>query len=349
MRKIGWLLGIAALVGIFGIATAGARPSPMEAAPSTSISNISVNPNCGPSGGFSGTVTLSGSSTGTVQLGLFYHVPGNSTFTDSGLRASATFSSSSTVAYGFTTFSFPAANTYRIQVIDAAGLRGATTKSNSVQLCTPASTPAPCGSSSAIVPTTTNPSTGPFLGPLGKSTTLPTTSGTTQDYLNSCSPNGSKITTTAAEALSKICAYVGPVDSASQNLFSVAIYGDANGTPGSVLANSAVGTLTADSWNCLPVSASLTASTTYWLMFWSNSALGSTASGHGPTGSFVCPDNASTGALDNLCYTNGPANSGVFWNPAALTTFPSWTNPLSAEGSWVLGPWQFSIAGIVSP
>jgi hypothetical protein len=211
---------------------------------------------------------------------------------------------------------------------------------------TPPPPPAPCGSSNTTV-NATPPGSGPFLGPLGHSTTLPTTTGTVQDYLNSCSPTGSQITPTVSETISNICAYVGPVDVAPQNQFSVALYTDASGMPGTVIASSAVGTLTADSWNCLPMSASLAANTSYWLLFWSNSTLGSS----GPAGTFLCPDNAASGANDNLCYTHAPGGAlvGAFWNPAALTTFPNWTNPLSAGGAWVLGDWQFSLVAVVTP
>lgn len=352
MRRIGLLLGVVALVGILGVVTGGRLPV-AHASPATSITSISVSATCGSLGGFTGTVTLDGTFTGTVQLGLFYHVPGHSTFVDSGLRADATFAGTNVATYNFAPFTYAGANTYRIQVIDAAGLGGSTAKSNSVPVCAgspPPPPPAPCGSSNTTV-NATLPGTGPFLGPLGHSTTLPTTSGTVQDYLNSCSPNGSQITPTVAETISNICAYVGPVDAAPQNQFSLALYSDASGMPGAVIASSAVGTLTADSWNCLPVPASLAANTSYWLLFWSNSTLGSSAPGSGPTGTFVCPDNAASGANGNLCYTHAPGGAlvGAYWNPAALTTFPNWTNPLSAGGGWVLGDWQFSLVAEVTP
>ncbi|HLZ69037.1 MAG TPA: choice-of-anchor R domain-containing protein [Dehalococcoidia bacterium] len=350
-------LGLMILVGILGLATSGIRPPLAAASPATSISSISVSSTCDSQGGFTGTVTLSGTFTGTVVLGLFYHVPGGSQFVDSGRRANAVFSGTSTAVYQFAAFSFAGANSYRIQVIDSGGLGGSTVKSNSVPPCTGTPPPpppppppsSPCGNSSSTVPTT-SPGSGPFLGPLGHGSTLPPTTGTIQDYSNSCSPNGSKITVgSQAETVSSICAYVGPVAAAPENQFSVAIYADASGTPGALLTHSAVGVLTADSWNCVPISATLQANTAYWLMFWSNSSAGSSGPGAGPAGSGVCPDDTHSGADGNLCYINGPAGSGAFWQPAALTTFPTWSTPLSAGGFWVLGPWQFSIVAVVSP
>jgi hypothetical protein len=65
-------------------------------------------------------------------------------------------------------------------------------------------------------------------------------------------------------------AYVGPVDPAPYNQYQLAIYTDSNGTPGTLVAQSASGTLTPNSWNTLPLSASLQAGATYWLMYNTN-------------------------------------------------------------------------------
>jgi hypothetical protein len=135
-----------------------------HAAPATSITSISVNSTCGTAGGFTGTVTLNGTSSGTITLGLFYHVPGNSTFIDSGLRATATFTGGSTATYNFASFTFPGANTYRIQVIDSGGLGGATVKSNSVQPCTP-------GTTTTATPTSPPPTKTTATPTIGKTTT----------------------------------------------------------------------------------------------------------------------------------------------------------------------------------
>jgi len=163
------MLGAFTLVGGFGDLQIGT----VEASPATSITNISVSGTCGTSGGFTGTVTLNGTGfTGTVQLGLFSHVPGGQ-FTDTLQRADAVFNGGSTATYNFAPFTVSGANSYRIQVINAAGLGGDTTKSNSVNPCTggPSTTTTTTTTTSVSV-TTTAPST-------TTTTTVATTTGGT--------------------------------------------------------------------------------------------------------------------------------------------------------------------------
>jgi hypothetical protein len=62
----------------------------------------------------------------------------------------------------------------------------------------------------------------------------------------------------------------GPLGAAPNNKFQMAIYTDAGGKPGSLLASTASGTLTANSWNTLPITGSLTANSTYWLAYNTN-------------------------------------------------------------------------------
>jgi hypothetical protein len=164
------MLGAFAVAGGFGDLQVGT----VEAAAATSIQSISVSATCGTAGGFTGTVTLDGSFTGTVQLGLFYHVPGGSQFVDSGLRANATFTGGNTATYNFASFIFPGANSYRIQVINAAGLGGATTKSNSVPPCTGTTTTTTTSSTTSTTSSTTTVTT-----TTGTTTTGTTTTGTT--------------------------------------------------------------------------------------------------------------------------------------------------------------------------
>jgi mucin-6/19 len=162
MRRLRGTLGTAAVVVLLvaafmwaGGIGPNAQSSVAKAGPSgsVSISSISVSSTCGEAGGFTGTVTLSGNATTTVTLGLFYHVPGTSTFQDSGLTDNVVFSNSNTAPYNFSSFTATNANTYRIQVVDSGGLGGATVKSNSVQPCTPTTT------TTTTTSTTTSPST----------------------------------------------------------------------------------------------------------------------------------------------------------------------------------------------
>jgi hypothetical protein len=302
-------------------------PLTAEAAPSStpSISNISVNAACDTQGGFTGTVTLSASFTGSVTLGLFYHLPGGAQFLDSAVRTTATFTNSGTASYAFGAYTGPAGtNSYRIQVIDAAGLGGATVKSNSVNPCTPTSPPPP----TCTVPGATGPS---FLGLCSP--------GSVQDTGNGGSPNGSKITTgSKAETVSSICADVVAVAPAPYNHYIVSIYADASGTPSTLVAQSVYSTLTGPGWNCAAVTASLAANTTYWLLF--------NADADGPV-------------YNNLYYNQVSTNVGVFseyfpgrnsqlQEQIPTSMCPDWC-PFAANAPAALGPWQFSIFANVSP
>src|SRR4051794_20076301 len=88
------------------------------------------------------------------------------------------------------------------------------------------------------------------------------TVGSTADSGDANWMNGSKVTTPAQSvSATSVTVYVGAVDSAPNNQFQVAIYADNGGIPGALLAASATGTLTANGWNTLPVTATLQAST----------------------------------------------------------------------------------------
>jgi hypothetical protein len=64
--------------------------------------------------------------------------------------------------------------------------------------------------------------------------------------------------------------HVGGVDNPPNNRFQVAIYTNSNGAPASLVAKSGTGTLRANSWNTLPLSATLQAGRTYWLVYNTN-------------------------------------------------------------------------------
>jgi hypothetical protein len=85
-----------------------------------------------------------------------------------------------------------------------------------------------------------------------------------------------KITTGPENAtLNSISTYVGsPIDT-TNNKYYLGIYKDNGGTPGTLIATSTQGTLTASAWNTLSVSASLSANTSYWLAFFTNTTQGS--------------------------------------------------------------------------
>jgi Bacterial Ig-like domain len=129
-----------------------------------------------------------------------------------------------------------------------------------------------------------------------------TTIGTSIDTGNSNFMNGSKVSTTAAGQISSMSVYVGAVDSmAAKRQYQLAIYTDNAGRPGTLVAASATGTLVADAWNTLGVSASLLGNRNYWLMF---------------------NTNGRTGAVNNMRYENGAAGQGAY--SSASVAFGTW-------------------------
>ena len=108
--------------------------------------------------------------------------------------------------------------------------------------------------------------------------------------------NGSRVTTVSGRAITSISVYMRNVQAAPSNRYQLAIYTDVDGKPGSLVAATTIGTLTAHSWNTLPMSASLTAGS-YWLMF-------------------------NTDGDNNMSYDAGTAGGGAYGVTGA--TFGSW-------------------------
>ncbi|MFO1419156.1 MAG: galactose oxidase-like domain-containing protein, partial [Methylotetracoccus sp.] len=95
--------------------------------------------------------------------------------------------------------------------------------------------------------------------------------GSLTDSGNSGRLEGSRVLTGNAGTIVSMSVFVSAVDSQTANrAFQLGIYTDAGGRPGTRVANSATGTLTANSWNTLPVSATLQANTAYWLIYSTN-------------------------------------------------------------------------------
>ena len=161
------------LIGIVGIALIAAlmlaafarlgglgvepRIASANAADATAITSISVSPTCGSNGGFTGSVNLNGTFTGTVTVGVFYHVPGDGTWFYSGVSGPATFNGTSSATYNLAPYTNPSANSYRIQVLDDAGLSGGTTKSASVPGCSPTTTTTTTITTTTATSTSTQP------------------------------------------------------------------------------------------------------------------------------------------------------------------------------------------------
>lgn len=98
-----------------------------------------------------------------------------------------------------------------------------------------------------------------------------TTQGALLDTGDAGYMNGSKFTTnhTGGTATS-MSVFVGNVDAGNNNKYQMAIYSDNAGNPGTLRAKTATGMLTPLSWNSLPITATLSANTTYWLMYNTN-------------------------------------------------------------------------------
>jgi subtilase family serine protease len=95
--------------------------------------------------------------------------------------------------------------------------------------------------------------------------------GNFNDIQDSNYIDGSRFQTGSAKGtLTSMTAYVGNIQSSPNNQYQLAIYTDTNGAPGTLLAKSTTGKLTANSWNTLSISASLNANTFYWLMYNTN-------------------------------------------------------------------------------
>jgi hypothetical protein len=129
---------------------------------------------------------------------------------------------------------------------------------------TPAPTATPAPTIAPTVPPTPAPT--PVPSPLGY-----TKIGTQVDVADSNYLNGSKFTTDAVGGFVRsMSVYVADVDPAPNNQYQMAIYSANGGQPGSLLASTQTGTLTANSWNTLPISLLLLPNTKYFLVYNSN-------------------------------------------------------------------------------
>src|SRR5262249_8556410 len=76
---------------------------------------------------------------------------------------------------------------------------------------------------------------------------------------------------TQSGTITSMSVYIsGPVSAAPYNQFQVAMYADAGGTPGALIASSASSTIVPNAWNTVSFTASLLPSTSYWLAYNTN-------------------------------------------------------------------------------
>jgi hypothetical protein len=109
-------------------------------------------------------------------------------------------------------------------------------------------------------------SVGQSAGTLGYTTAGGTPSGASNNRMNA-----RKITTTSAGSLVSVSVYFDNTDASPNNKYQVAVYSDSSGAPGSLLASSSDNTITPGAWNVAPLSYSLMASKSYWLVVNDNS------------------------------------------------------------------------------
>jgi plastocyanin len=161
---------------------------------------------------------------------------------------------------------------------------------------------------------TLTPTPAPPGGTLGN-----TNIGAIVDTGDANSMNGSRVTTGAQAIVARsISVYVANIDSAAANrAYQVAIYADSNGQPGARVASSASGTLVANAWNTLAISANLAPNTSYWLMY---------------------NTNGRTSSVDNMRRDNATAGSGAY--SAGAVAFGTWP---AQFGTSVVGVWRWSI------
>ena len=96
--------------------------------------------------------------------------------------------------------------------------------------------------------------------------------GTTIDYGDSNYVNVTRFMmgSQAGNAVSMSAYIANPVSPSPNNQFQLAIYSDINGVPGSLITASITQAITPNAWNTVPVSASLSANTAYWLGYNTN-------------------------------------------------------------------------------
>lgn len=125
--------------------------------------------------------------------------------------------------------------------------------------------------------------------------------------------------------------YVGNI-SQTNNQYQLAIYADNNGKPGSWIASSAVGTLKGNNtWNTLPITATLAPNTAYWLAYVTNST---STSQNDP---YYAPTGSPTHAYANFAFGSG-SNSGLPATFPTPTTVNNFTHSIYATTSVVTAP-----------
>lgn len=173
----------------------------------------------------------------------------------------------------------------------------------------PPPSPSPTAGPPPSPATTASATRSPTLSP-GGATFGFTGVGSSTDTADSNHLNGSRFQAPSGGQLSSMSVFVADVDSPPQNQYQLAIYSDANGRPGALLAQSSTGTLAPFAWNIAPIAASVAAGTNYWLIYNANGR---------------------TGAVNNMRFDVGTSGQGVY--TASEVAYGSWPSTFPASTS----------------
>lgn len=150
----------------------------------------------------------------------------------------------------------------------------------------PAATPTPINTPTPTATNTPGPTPTPTNTPIPPRTFGNTSVGSATDSADANWLNGSRfVTGSTAGTVVSMSVHVGAVDAFGNDRYALGIYTDSAGSPGTLVAHSASGMLTANSWNTIAVSATLTANTAYWLVYNTNATSASLNDMHYATGS----------------------------------------------------------------
>lgn len=137
------------------------------------------------------------------------------------------------------------------------------------------------------------------------------TVGTVLDTADSNYLDGSRfVTGPSGGNVASMSVYVGSVHAAPNNQFQVAIYTDIGGQPNSLVTRSSAGTLTANAWNTLPVTATLSPSTAFWLMY---------------------NTNGRSSSVNDMRMDSGAANQGAYSTASVAGTWPTSFGPAALD------------------
>lgn len=135
------------------------------------------------------------------------------------------------------------------------------------------------------------------------------------------------LTGATAGEISSMSAFIGDLDAAPYNKYKLAIYSGTVSSPGTLIAGSGEGIATAG-WNTVPITATLSPNTYYWLAYITNGRAGTNNLGIIDGGQSYQPNYPN---YDNNFPTTPPVESGVYY-PQTLSMYATY------EGGATINP-----------